>query len=64
MVIPFLEARASAAWKDWLQQAAGISGITIEVGRSTCPVSFSEYPAIWNQNKAVPATLGYYVATH
>ena len=50
--------------KDWLQQAAGIPGITIEVGRSTCPVSFSEYPAIWNQNKAVPATLGYYVATH
>ena len=49
--------------KDWLQQAAGIPGITIEVGRSTCPVSFSEYPAIWNQNKAVPATLGYYVAT-
>ncbi len=50
--------------KDWLQQAAGIPGITIEVGRSTCPVSFSEYPAIWDQNKAVPATLGYYVATH
>lgn len=50
--------------KDWLQQAAGIPGITIEVGRSTCPVSFSEYPAIWTQNKAVPATLGYYVATH
>lgn len=50
--------------KDWLQQKAGIPGITIEVGRSTCPVSFSEYPAIWNQNKAVPATLGYYVATH
>ena len=50
--------------KDWLQQTAGIAGITIEVGRSTCPVSFSEYPAIWEQNKAVPATLGYYVATH
>lgn len=26
--------------KDWLQQAAGIPGITIEVGRSTCPVFF------------------------
>lgn len=50
--------------KDWVQQSLGIASITIEVGRSTCPVSFSEYPAIWSQNKAVPATMGYYVATH
>ncbi|MEF9940582.1 MAG: M14 family zinc carboxypeptidase [Clostridium sp.] len=52
-------------FKDWLQKRdKPIAGITIEVGRSACPVSFSEYPAIWEQNKSVPGLMIDYVLTH
>lgn len=48
----------AGGYKDWLQQRdASVPGITIEVGSTTAPVSFSEYPAIWDQNKMVPGIL-------
>lgn len=51
--------------KDWLQQRSNpVPGITIELGRSAAPVSFSEYPAIWEQNKSVPGLMVDYVITH
>lgn len=48
--------------KDWLQQRSNpVAGITIEVGRSAAPVPFSEYPSIWEQNKAVPGIILDYI---
>lgn len=48
----------AGGYKDWLQQKDGsVPGITIEVGSTQAPVSFSEYPAIWDQNKMVPGIL-------
>lgn len=42
-------------FKDWHQRSDyAAAEITIEVGQSTCPVSFAEYPQIWEQNKTVP----------
>lgn len=42
-------------YKDWLQRRDNsVPSITIELGRSTAPVSFSEYPSLWEQNKMVP----------
>ncbi len=42
--------------REWFVSAFKKPGFTIEVGRgaSFAPVSFSEYNAIWNQNKNVP----------
>ena len=59
-----LSSKGVGGLKDWVQGSLAIPGVTIEVGRSTCPVAFSEYPAIWEQNKAVPALLASYVLTH
>lgn len=43
-------------FKDWHQRTEGAAAeITIEVGKTTCPVQFAEYPQIWAQNKEVPA---------
>lgn len=51
--------------KDWLQrESSPIPGITIEVGRSACPVAFSEYPTIWEQNKQIPILFCQYILTH
>ena len=51
--------------KDWLQrETSPIAGITLEVGRSACPVAFSEYPAIWEQNKGIPCLFLQYILTH
>jgi g-D-glutamyl-meso-diaminopimelate peptidase len=51
--------------KDWLQrESSPIAGITIEVGRSACPVAFSEYPTIWEQNKQIPILFCHYILTH
>lgn len=48
----------AGGYKDWLQQKDGsVPGITIEVGSTQAPVSFAEYPAIWDQNKMVPGIL-------
>ena len=59
-----LSSHGVGGMKDWAQKALAIPGITIEVGRSICPVAFSEYPAIWEQNKAIPALFAQYVLTH
>lgn len=60
-----LNALGAGGLKDWLQKRQNpIGGITLEIGRSTCPVSFSEYPTIWNQNRAVPVLMLEYVLTH
>lgn len=41
-------------FKDWMQSRSGaVPGVTLEVGRTPCPVPFSEYPAVWKQNKGV-----------
>lgn len=52
-------------YKDWLQRKGNPApGLTIEVGRSTCPVAFSEYQSIWDQNKQIPALFCKYIITH
>lgn len=41
-------------FKDWMQSRAGaVPGVTLEVGRTPCPVPFSEFPTVWKQNKGV-----------
>ena len=59
-----LDTNGRGGLKDWLQRIGGVTGITIEVGRSTCPVAFSEYQSIWDQNKQIPALLSKYILTH
>ena len=59
-----LSSKGVGGLKDWAQKTLAIPGITIEVGRSVCPVAFSEYQAIWDQNKAIPALFANYVLAH
>lgn len=60
-----LSSKGVGGYKDWLQRRENpVAGITIELGRSTAPVSFFEYPAIWEQNKAVPGLITEYVLSH
>lgn len=60
-----LNSNGVGGFKDWLQRRSNpVAGITIEVGRSACPVAFSEYPAIWEQNREIPILFCKYVATH
>ena len=59
-----LGSKGRGGLKDWVQKTQGIPSVTIEVGQSMCPVAFSEYPAIWDQNKAVAAYLASYVLSH
>ena len=41
-------------FKDWMQSRSGaVPGVTLEVGKNPCPVPFSEYPVVWQQNKGV-----------
>lgn len=60
-----LSSKGVGGYKDWLQQRDNsVAGITIELGRSAAPVSFSEYPAIWQQNKSVPGLVMDFALTH
>ena len=59
-----LGSNGRGGFKDWLQQTGSAPSITIEVGRSACPVAFSEYQSIWDQNKQIPALFCKYVLTH
>ena len=60
-----LASKGMGGYKDWLQRRdKAVAGITIELGRSAAPVSFAEYPVIWEQNKAVPALIAEYVISH
>lgn len=41
-------------FKDWMQSRSGaVPGVTLEVGKTPCPVPFSEFPVVWKQNKGV-----------
>ena len=41
-------------FKDWMQSRSGaVPGVTLEVGKTPCPVPFSEFPQVWKQNKGV-----------
>ena len=60
-----LASKGVGGYKDWLQKKGNpVPGLTIEVGRSTCPVAFSEYQSIWDQNKQIPALFCKYIITH
>lgn len=60
-----LGSKGVGGYKDWIQKRENaIPGITIEVGKSTCPVNFSEYETLWKQNRAVPGIVIEYVLTH
>lgn len=60
-----LNSKGVGGLKDWLQRIDNpIPGITIEIGKSACPVAFSEYPAIWDQNKQIPILFSEYILTH
>ena len=53
-------------FKDWMQRKYDnpVPNITLELGRSDCPVSFAEYPVIWEQNKEIPALFCHYALAH
>ncbi len=39
-------------FKDWMQSRSGaVPGVTLEVGKTPCPVPFAEFPEVWRQNK-------------
>lgn len=60
-----LGSKGVGGFKDWLQRKGNpVAGITIEVGRSTCPVAFSEYQSIWDQNKQIPVLFSKYILSH
>ena len=60
-----LASKGVGGYKDWLQKKGNpVPGLTIEVGRSTCPAAFSEYQSIWDQNKQIPALFCKYIITH
>lgn len=41
-------------FKDWMQSRTNpVPGVTLEVGKTPCPVPFSEFEAVWKQNKGV-----------
>lgn len=41
-------------FKDWMQSKnEAVPGVTLEVGRTPCPVPFSEFGSAWKQNKGV-----------
>lgn len=41
-------------FKDWMQSKENaVPGVTLEVGRTPCPVPFSEFGTVWKQNKGV-----------
>ena len=41
-------------FKDWMQsRSEAVPGVTIEVGKTPCPVPFEEFAAVWKQNKGV-----------
>lgn len=47
-----LNSLGSLGFKDWVQsKSPAIPSVTLEVGRSACPVSISEFPEIWNLNR-------------
>lgn len=51
-------------FKDWIQKVSPIPSLTVEMGTSTCPVNFSEYPEIWQRTKAIPGIIAEYVLNH
>lgn len=41
-------------FKDWMQSRnEAVPGVTIEVGKTPCPVPFDEWASVWKQNKGV-----------
>ena len=41
-------------FKDWMQsRRSAVTAETLEVGKTPCPVPFSEFPQVWKQNKGV-----------
>lgn len=49
-------------FKDWMQSKSGaVPSVTMEVGKTACPVPFGEYQAVWKQNKGVWAQAMDYV---
>lgn len=41
-------------YKDWMQSKAdSTASVTLEVGKTACPVPFGEYQTVWQQNKGV-----------
>ncbi|MEG0565095.1 MAG: M14 family zinc carboxypeptidase [Hungatella sp.] len=46
---------SGGGFKDWMQSNAAnfAPSVTLEVGQNPCPLSMSEYPTIWAQNRSV-----------
>lgn len=45
---------SGGGYKDWFVQEFKKPGFTLEVGRTSCPLSITEYSKIWKDNKNVP----------
>lgn len=53
---PMDSSDGKGGFKDWMQSRTGapaVPGVTLEIGKTPCPVPFTEYPTVWKQNKGV-----------
>lgn len=51
---PLNNSLGRAGYKDWMQsRTASVPGVTIEMGKVACPLPFSEFDGVWEQNKQV-----------
>ena len=54
-----------AGYKDWTQAKDNpIPGITVEIGKTTCPLPVEQFPTIWAQNKSVWVVALDYAISH
>ena len=61
-----MNSRGYGGFKDWMQSRSDnpVPGITIEIGKSTAPVNFSEFDTLWKENRVVPGLIAGYVLSH
>lgn len=62
---PLNNSLGRAGYKDWMQSKSGpVPGVTLEMGKVSCPLPFSEFEGVWEQNKQVWAQTMDYVIKH
>lgn len=47
----------STGFSDWVSIKKGLPAVTIEIGKSSCPLSIKEFADIWGENKMLYAKL-------
>lgn len=51
---------SSGNYREYVMYILNIPSITLEVGKTSCPVAYSEYNSIFNKNKLVPLFIASY----